>query len=70
MQRLKNFCRNSIVLVIYHFDADVTKVTEGNKEDIRKEDDCVPSSNFFDASLHVKDGNLLLRSVCGSTNES
>merc|ERR1712154_109512 len=64
MQRLKNFCSNSIVLVIYHFDADVTKVTEGSEESASKEDECVPSSNFFDANLHVKDGNLMLRSVC------
>jgi ABC-type multidrug transport system fused ATPase/permease subunit len=61
MQKLKEFCSNSIVLVIYHADV---KVTEGNEE--IEDDACVPSSNFFDANLHVEDGALLLRSVCSS----
>jgi len=59
MQKLKNFCANSILLVIYHADV---KVTEGNEE--IEEEKCVQSSNFFDANLHVEDGRLMLRSVC------
>lgn len=66
MQRLKEFCTDSIVLVIYHFDADVKKVTDGKQDE---KDECVHGSNFFDANLHVKDGSLLLRSVCNSKNE-
>ncbi len=66
MQKLKGFCRDSIILVIYH--ADVKKVAEGTQE--VDEDVCVQSSNFFDSNLHVEDGNLFLRSVCSDNPSS
>merc|ERR1712238_42658 len=77
MQKLKTFCRNSIVLVIYH--ADVKKNTEGSSssngigsssssEDPSGDDDlaCVESSNFFDNNIHVENGSLILRPVCAA----
>lgn len=48
MQKLKNFCRDSIVIVIYHADV---KVAEGEEQD--KDVACVESSNFFDSNIHV-----------------
>jgi len=59
MGKLKEFCSNSIVLVIYHADV---KIDEAGVE--AKEGSCVPSSDFFDNNLHVEDGSLSLRSVC------
>jgi len=59
MGKLKDFCSNSIVLVIYHADV---KIDEKGEE--AEEESCVPSSNFFDSNLHVEDGILSLRSVC------
>jgi ABC-type Mn2+/Zn2+ transport system ATPase subunit len=61
MQKLKEFCSESIVFVIYHADV---QVTEGSEES--EEQTCVESSNFFDANLHVEDGSMGLRSVCSS----
>lgn len=54
MQRLKDFCNESVMLVIYHAD-----VQEGDEEET-----CVQSSNFFDNNLHVEDGVMSLRPVC------
>lgn len=59
MGKLKDFCSNSIVLVIYHADVQIDE-----KGDEAAEEACVPSSNFFDSNLHVEDGILSLRSVC------
>mmetsp|Transcript_4269 Transcript_4269/g.8167 ORF Transcript_4269/g.8167 Transcript_4269/m.8167 type:complete len:839 (+) Transcript_4269:123-2639(+) len=59
MQKIKNFCRDSIVIVIYHADV---KVTEGEEQD--KDVACVESSNFFDSNIHVENGALKLRPVC------
>lgn len=59
MQKLKNFCRDSIVIVIYHADV---KVTEGEEQD--QDVACVESSNFFDSNIHVENGALKLRPVC------
>lgn len=61
MQNLKEFCTDSVVIVIYHFDADVNNSKDGSQS---ANDACVPSSNFFDANLHVQDGSLDLRAVC------
>eukprot|EP00551_Chaetoceros_affinis_P005290 CAMPEP_0203684402 /NCGR_PEP_ID=MMETSP0090-20130426/48020_1 /ASSEMBLY_ACC=CAM_ASM_001088 /TAXON_ID=426623 /ORGANISM="Chaetoceros affinis, Strain CCMP159" /LENGTH=905 /DNA_ID=CAMNT_0050553577 /DNA_START=366 /DNA_END=3079 /DNA_ORIENTATION=+ len=54
MQKLKDFCSESIVLVIYHADVKDVDSTEGTEK--VKEDACVQSSNFFDANLHVENG--------------
>jgi ABC-type phosphate transport system ATPase subunit len=59
MQKLKNFCHDSIVIVIYHADV---KVAEGEEQD--KDAACVESSNFFDSNIHVENGALTLRPVC------
>eukprot|EP00555_Chaetoceros_dichaeta_P012973 CAMPEP_0198265076 /NCGR_PEP_ID=MMETSP1447-20131203/20056_1 /TAXON_ID=420782 /ORGANISM="Chaetoceros dichaeta, Strain CCMP1751" /LENGTH=663 /DNA_ID=CAMNT_0043954341 /DNA_START=604 /DNA_END=2595 /DNA_ORIENTATION=- len=59
MGKLKDFCSNSIVLVIYHADVQIDEKGEEAEEEA-----CVPSSNFFDSNLHVEDGILSLRSVC------
>jgi len=59
MGKLKDFCSNSIVLVIYHADVEIDEKREETEEDA-----CVRSSNFFDGNLHVKDGILSIRSVC------
>eukprot|EP01083_Nonionella_stella_P217532 780957_1 len=61
MQRLKSFCSDSIVLVIYHADV---KVSESEDSDLSSENACVESSNFFTDNLHVEDGALKVRPVC------
>lgn len=66
MQKIKKFCYNSIVLVIYH--ADVKEATKGNE--FIEDDPCVHSSNFFDANLHVEDGVLMVRPVCVEEEDS
>jgi len=62
MQKLKSFCSNSIVLVIYHADTRNSAVAEG--EQANDDSNCVESSNFFDNNVHVEDGTLFLRPVC------
>eukprot|EP00588_Corethron_pennatum_P024073 CAMPEP_0194332058 /NCGR_PEP_ID=MMETSP0171-20130528/57857_1 /TAXON_ID=218684 /ORGANISM="Corethron pennatum, Strain L29A3" /LENGTH=721 /DNA_ID=CAMNT_0039093759 /DNA_START=421 /DNA_END=2586 /DNA_ORIENTATION=- len=62
MQKLKSFCSNSIVLVIYHADTRNSAVAEGEQEN--DDSNCVESSNFFDNNVHVEDGTLFLRPVC------
>lgn len=59
MSKLKEFCRESIVLVIYHSDV-APEQTNDNGAPL----DCVPSSGFFDHNLHVENGYLIQRSVC------
>eukprot|EP00590_Aulacoseira_subarctica_P004436 CAMPEP_0172437758 /NCGR_PEP_ID=MMETSP1064-20121228/72431_1 /TAXON_ID=202472 /ORGANISM="Aulacoseira subarctica , Strain CCAP 1002/5" /LENGTH=497 /DNA_ID=CAMNT_0013186259 /DNA_START=1157 /DNA_END=2650 /DNA_ORIENTATION=+ len=71
MQRIKAFCSNSVVIVIYHNDVADNAVdylaTEKNEERSFAEDisqTCVPSNNFFDDNLHVDNGYLTKRSLC------
>ncbi len=66
MQKIKEFCVDSIVLVIYHADV---KVMEGVEKEV-EDDTCVHSSNFFDANIHVSQGKLLLRPVCESEEDN
>lgn len=61
MQKLKSFCSQSIVLVIYHADV---KSSDGGDTIDGGADECVESSNFFDSNIHVEDGKLSLRNVC------
>ena len=56
MSKLKDFCRDSVLLVIYHRDV--------SPEDGGDAEDCVPSSGFFDYNLHVENGHLIERNVC------
>eukprot|EP00816_Leptocylindrus_hargravesii_P009316 CAMPEP_0196817848 /NCGR_PEP_ID=MMETSP1362-20130617/62852_1 /TAXON_ID=163516 /ORGANISM="Leptocylindrus danicus, Strain CCMP1856" /LENGTH=141 /DNA_ID=CAMNT_0042195711 /DNA_START=162 /DNA_END=587 /DNA_ORIENTATION=+ len=53
MSKLKEFCSESIVLVIYHGDS------MGEDENA-----CVQGNNFFDSNLHLDNGNLIMRSTC------
>jgi ABC-type Mn2+/Zn2+ transport system ATPase subunit len=65
MGKLKRFCSNSVVLVIYHADVQVEELGDNmNGNSINNEDVCVPSSNFFDDNLHVDNGTFILRAVC------
>ncbi len=59
MQKLKSFCSESIVLVIYHADVKKAEGEEAN-DDLA----CVESSNFFDQNVHVENGSLVIRPVC------
>ncbi|KAL9179061.1 hypothetical protein ACHAXT_000103 [Thalassiosira profunda] len=60
MSKLKAFCQQSIVLVIYH-----TDVGAGVDADApAKEAECVPSNSFFDRNLHVEKKYLITRPVC------
>merc|ERR1719291_1017612 len=57
MAKLKDFCSSSVVLIIYHTDAN-----QRAKEN--EEAECVPSTNFFDYNLHVENKQLITRPVC------
>jgi ABC-type Mn2+/Zn2+ transport system ATPase subunit len=56
MSKLKTFCEESIIIVIYHTDVD--KQVEG------KQVNCVPSSDFFDKNIHLEKGVVILRDTC------
>lgn len=58
MAKLKLFCQDSIVLVIYH-----TDVGQG-KEVAGKTVDCVPSNNFFEKNIHLEKGLVHVRDTC------
>jgi len=55
MSKLKEFCSESVVIVIYH--TDVQESEDGAIE-------CVPSSNFFDHNIHLENRTLNFRPVC------
>lgn len=55
MARLKAFCSDSVVLVIYHTDVGASSEAE---------EECVPSSGFFTHNLHVMNNHLVNRPVC------
>mmetsp|Transcript_86305 Transcript_86305/g.252501 ORF Transcript_86305/g.252501 Transcript_86305/m.252501 type:complete len:815 (+) Transcript_86305:48-2492(+) len=48
-QKLKEFCADSVILVIYHGGAS---------------ENCVPSDNFFDESVHFSNGTATLVPTC------
>jgi ABC-type Mn2+/Zn2+ transport system ATPase subunit len=58
MSKLKNFCRESIVIVIYHTDVGQGKEIEGKRVD------CVPSNEFFTMNIHLEKGIVHLRDIC------
>ena len=62
MGKLKSFCRDSVVLVIYH--TDVGRSVSGGDGEDQVEIECVPSNNFFHHNLHVENRMLTRRSVC------
>lgn len=59
MQKLKSFCSESVVLVIYHADV---RTVEG--EEATDDSSCVESGDFFNSNVHVEDGSLFIRPVC------
>jgi ABC-type transport system involved in cytochrome c biogenesis ATPase subunit len=58
MTKLKLFCSNSIILVIYHTDVGQGKEINGKKVD------CVPSNDFFNKNIHLANGIVHLREIC------
>jgi len=58
MAKLKSFCSESIVIVIYHTDVGQGKEVEG------KAIECVPSNNFFDKNIHLEMGAIHIRETC------
>ena len=64
MGKIKAFCSESVVLVIYHTDVRATSVTAGDDGEEAKEIECVPSTNFFEDNLHVENRLLTRRPVC------
>merc|ERR1712137_1293909 len=56
MSKLKAFCKNSVVIVIYH--TDVMEDEEGESVE------CVPSNNFFDENIHLENRTLNKRTLC------
>jgi hypothetical protein len=66
MKRLKDFCSDSIVLVIYHTDVGRGKDTTNdiNAAAAELDEECVPSNGFFDHNLHVVNNKMIHRSVC------
>jgi len=61
MNKLKTFCLDSVVIVIYHMD--VQTVQEGGDADLPVRD-CIASTNFFDYNIHLEHGILHIRDVC------
>lgn len=60
MAKLKEFCKKSIVLLIYHAD-----VGRGISSDAPAGDEeCIPSNSFFDQNLHVENKHLTTRPLC------
>jgi len=65
MSKLKAFCDNSVVLVIYHTDVGRVDASDHDiSEAAASAEECVPSNNFFDHNLHVVDKHLTTRPVC------
>jgi energy-coupling factor transporter ATP-binding protein EcfA2 len=58
MAKLKLFCNESIIIVIYHTDVGQGKDVEGTWVD------CVPSTDFFDSNIHLDKGIVHLRPCC------
>lgn len=64
MSKLKAFCKDSIVLVIYH--TDVSSLSSSDVGGTVTNDDttCIPSNSFFDYNLHVVEKQIVTRPVC------
>ena len=63
MSKLKAFCQESVVLVIYHTDVGRGLAASSDTTSEATEE-CVPSNDFFDQNLHVVDKHLTARPVC------
>jgi ABC-type transport system involved in cytochrome c biogenesis ATPase subunit len=69
MKKLKDFCSQSIIIVIYHTDVQQHTITPSNKDisgggGVNNGEDCVPSNDFFDQNLHLEHGLLHIRPTC------
>ena len=75
MTKLKNFCSQSVVLVIYHADVGWGPVAASSdaydddaiaavRDGSGTSKECVPSNDFFDHNLHVENKRLVTRHVC------
>jgi hypothetical protein len=64
MSKLKAFCKDSIVLVIYHTDVSSLSSSDGGTVVHDDTTSCIPSNSFFDYNLHVIDKQLVTRPVC------
>jgi energy-coupling factor transporter ATP-binding protein EcfA2 len=60
MAKLKKFCNESIVIVIYHTDVGRGSDTGSDEEFLT----CVPSNNFFDENIHLEKGFVHVRKTC------
>ena len=63
MSKLKAFCKDSIVMVIYHTDVSSLSSSDGGNA-TNDDTTCIPSNSFFDSNLHVVDKQLVTRPVC------
>merc|ERR1712232_810073 len=70
MMQLKQFCSESILIVIYH--TDVGRTNSGGREleedeegsDGTTAEECIPGNNFFDKNIHLEGGNIYIRDTC------
>jgi energy-coupling factor transporter ATP-binding protein EcfA2 len=60
MEKLKKFCNESIIIVIYH--TDVGRDTDAGPD--AKSVACIPSNDFFDKNIHLEKGFLLVKDTC------
>jgi energy-coupling factor transporter ATP-binding protein EcfA2 len=59
MSKVKAFCSNSVIIVIYH--TDVGREQEGEEGGAVE---CVPSNDFFDGNIHVENKIINMRPTC------
>lgn len=60
MAKLKEFCNESIIIVIYHTDVGRGGDTGSDEEFLA----CVPSNNFFDENIHLEKGFVHVKKTC------
>jgi ATPase subunit of ABC transporter with duplicated ATPase domains len=60
MAKLKEFCSESIIIVIYHTDVGRGSDTGSDEEYLA----CVPSNNFFDENIHLEKGFVHVKKTC------
>lgn len=58
MSKIKRFCADTVLIVIYHTDVGIGKEVDGGAVE------CVPSNDFFDKNLHLEKGILQVRPTC------
>lgn len=70
MSKLKSFCLESVIIVIYHTDVGretqepIDGENDGDNENDNKAVECVPSNGFFDGNIHVENQVINIRPVC------